>query len=204
MEKTRRFTPLTFFHLILMLLSMAASIFTVVSIVSGMVSPQYRMYFDTLGGYISIFAIFNLVNALAFICGIIYAWKGYTKQAAGYYKAFILLTMLAAVVLAVLNYMNQGFGTGTVLMIIRIIILAVLAFGKDLGKKRTWMLFWVLVAVDFLYSIISYMFPGALDVTDNVMTVFRMESLFSRLIMDVTIALAIRGKYVDKEARGTK
>lgn len=203
MEKTRKITPLTYCHLIAMALLMLVSVYVVFSIVTGMVSPQYRPYYESFGTYVSVFAIWNLLNALALICGIIYLWRGYTKAAANYYKAFIVLLMLAGVVLAVLNYINQGLGSGTIMMILKIIILAVLAFGKDLGKGKTWMLFCVLVILDIMFGIVSYMFPSALDATANDLMGLRLAVTFSGLIMDLTIALAIRGKYADKDARGT-
>lgn len=203
MEKTRRSTPLMFCHMAVMVLLMMVSIYLLFSIVSGIVAPQFREYYDTFGPYISIFAVWNFVNVLALICGIIYLRRGYTKAAANYYKAFILLLMLASVVLAVLNYINQGLGSGTIMMLIKIIILAVLAFGKDLGKAKTWLLFSVLVIIDIMFGIVSYMFPGSLEVTANDLTWIRSAVLFSRLIMDLTIAFAIRGKYADKDARGT-
>lgn len=203
MVKTRKNTALMFCHLAVMVLLMMVSIYLVFSIVSGIVAPQFRVYYDTFGSYIGIFAIWNFVNALALICGIIYLRRGYTKAAANYYKAFILLLMLASVVLAVLNYINQGLGSGTIMMLIKIIILAVLTFGRDLGKTKTWLLFTVLVILDILFGIVSYMYPGSVEMTANDLTGIRLAVLFSRLIMDLTIAFAIRGKYEDKDARGT-
>lgn len=76
---------------------------------------------------------------------------------------------------------------------VRIVILLLIAFGKDLGKRNTWILFYIVLAIDLLY--------GILFVPHKYLVLLIIVGVIGKLVIDGTIGLAIRGKYADKEAR---
>ena len=143
----------------------------------------------------------TLVVVLMLITGILYLVHGYKKNAAVYYLAFILLLVLVNVLVVLIDVLYTQM---TPLIIIKcilysakIIVLLIMAFGKNLGKKMTWTLLYVVVALDIAGMIVMliYMFQNGFD--------FAMIGVVAAIVADVTIGLAIRGKYEDKESRGS-
>ena len=151
--------------------------------------------------------ILNLVNVIALSAGITYILERYGKRAASVYKAFMLLTAVSCVFYAItavsrMNAAELSVGAASVFlrtilpMALKLILLLVLAFGKDLGKRNTWIVFGVILVLDVIYSVL-WIIPGE-------QALVRVTTIFARLAMTGTIGLAIRGKYADKDARGTK
>ncbi len=155
-------------------------------------------------------SIMSILEIVALIVGILYLVSCYSKSAAGFYKAFLTISALSAAVaiFSIVLSMQAGnvldgavIGSNSVnftrilLHICQVVILLLLAFGKDLGKHRTWIFFGVLLAVDVMISIMSLFYAPSFLIT-------LLRSL-THLLMTGTIGLAIKGKYDDKDARGT-
>ena len=138
-------------------------------------------------------ALMQVVIFLSQLCGLIYVRKGYQKGAAVYFKAFIMLTAIADVILVITTSSSRGFHIDSVMICVRIVILLLIAFGKDLGKRNTWILFYIVLAIDLLY--------GILFVPHKYLVLLIIVGVIGKLVIDGTIGLAIRGKYADKEAR---
>ena len=190
-------SPLKFIHLSLMVILMFCSSFSTV------------MFFTrneaAVAGKGEMEVILNgcstMVVVLMLITGILYLVHGYKKNAAVYYLAFILLLGLVNVLVVLIDVL---YTQKTPLIIIKcilysakIIVLLIMAFGKNLGKKMTWTLLYVVVALDIAGMIVMliYMFQNGFD--------FALMGVVAAIVADVTIGLAIRGKYQDKESRGS-
>ncbi len=190
-------SPLKILHLALMVILMFGSSFSTV------------MFFTrneaAVAGKGEMEVILNgcstMVVVLMLITGILYLVHGYKKNAAVYYLAFILLLGLVNVLVVLIDVLYTQM---TPLIIIKcivysakIIVLLIMAFGKNLGKKMTWTLLYVVVALDIAGMIVMllYMFQNGFD--------FAMIGVVAAIVADVTIGLAIRGKYEDKESRGS-
>lgn len=190
-------SPLKFIHLALMVILMFCSSFSTV------------MFFTrneaAVAGKGEMEVILNgcstLVVVLMLITGILYLIRGYKKNAAVYYLAFILLLVLVNVLVVLIDVL---YTQKTPLIIIKCIlysaksiVLLIMAFGKNLGKKMTWTLLYVVVALDIAGMIVMliYMFQNGFD--------FALMGVVAAIVADVTIGLAIRGKYEDKESRGS-
>ena len=190
-------SPLKLLHLALMVILMFGSSFSTV------------MFFTrneaAVAGKGEMEVILNgcstMVVVLMLITGILYLVHGYKKNAAVYYLAFILLLVLVNVLVVLIDVLYTQM---TPLIIIKcilysakIIVLLIMAFGKNLGKKMTWTLLYVVVALDIAGMIVMliYMFQNGFD--------FAMIGVVAAIVADVTIGLAIRGKYEDKESRGS-
>ena len=178
------------------------------------------MMCGTIGGAINFIVSFtnsaatkeklsNITNTvlMAFIlsmlaCGVVYLLKGYNKQAAPYYKAFLLLHVG---VCALTIIVDLCFYKVTPLLIcicvltaLKGIDLLILTFGKDLGKQKTWTLFYVILSIDIIALILAVI---------NMINVgfdFSFTGYVTGLIADGTIGLAVMGKYKNKESRGSK
>ena len=145
--------------------------------------------------------VFLMMLILAMlIVGTLYLLRGYTKQAAVYYKLFLLLNVA---VNALTIIIDLCFYRVTVWMVIisvlnacKIIVLLLLGFGKDLGEQKTWAIFYMLMAVDGLKLVLAIV--NMLGIGFD----FSFMGYVTALIADGTIGLAIRGKYENKKARG--
>lgn len=190
-------SPLKILHLALMVILMFGSSFATVMFFTrneAAVAGKGEMEV-ILNGCVT------LVVVLMLITGILYLVHGYKKNAAVYYLAFILLLVLVNLFVVLIDVL---YTQKTPLIIIKcilysakIIVLLIMAFGKNLGKKMTWTLLYVVVALDIAGMIVMliYMFQTGFD--------FALIGVFAAIVADVTMGLAIRGKYEDKESRGS-
>ena len=110
-------------------------------------------------------------------------------------QAFLVLVLIANVFpIITMFYYNMNI-VELCLACIKIIALLILIFGKDLGKKKTWIVFSIYFIAELLV--------GVVVITDGSIAVFRIICSISRLLLAGTIALAIMGKYRDKDQRET-
>ena len=193
--KEKKFTPLMWFHLGLMVFMIIASIVLLVMLMTNMIDFSKEFIADETGIQKYLYSAVLLFNILAHYCCIMYLWNGYTKEAAKFYRAFMILLTISNIFIAVASELAFGFGLSPVLSLVKIILLLVLTFGQNLGKKETWNAFWIILAVDFVFGIII-LYPHVFSAT-------RVVSVLNRLTAANTIGLAVKGKYDDKDARGT-
>ena len=145
--------------------------------------------------------IFLMLAVLAMlIVGTLYLLMGYTKRAAVYYKLFLILNVAVCVLTILIDLCFYRVNTWmliiSVLNACKIILLLLLACGKDLGEKKTWMLFYILLAADGIKLVFAIL---------NMISIgfdFSFAGYVTALISDGTIGLAIRGKYENKKSRG--
>lgn len=145
--------------------------------------------------------IFLMLVILAMlIVGTLYLIKGYSKRAAVYYKLFLFLNVAVCVLTIFIDLCFYRANTWmliiSVLNTCKIILLLLLACGKDLGEKKTWSLFYILLAADGIKLVLAIF---------NMISIgfdFSFAGYVTALISDGTIGLAIRGKYENKKSRG--
>ena len=188
----KKFNTIEILHLILMALMTVATLISIIVIFTGNKTDDFDVFFGSFN-YGVFFA--GIVNIAALVCGIIYVLKGYSKEAAGYYKAFLALVAVYALI-TTFTSINQGIVIRIILKVVKIVLLLVLVFVKDLGKKKTWIIFAVMLAVDICVPFIAIDKQHFLG--------YRLVAHISKFLTDGTIGLAIRGKYIDKDKRGTK
>ena len=193
----KKFSPIMIIHLTLMVLLVLLSLISAALVLTGtgIDSP------DTMKNSMYLYGAENILTAAALVCGIIYLMKGYSKGAAGYYQAFFMLAFAAWLFSLWLTIQTNAFlhyhliAVSLTLSIVWAIAVLILAIGLNLGKRNTWILFIILLAAD---CIMPFLFPEA-----SYFIQVRVVSIISKLALDVTIGLAIKGKYEDKERRGT-
>ena len=191
-------SPVTIFHLIVMFIMMFGTVGGAVNFIIGAAgSETTAALFSNITNIVLMAVILSML-----IMGAIYIIKDYSKQAAVFYKAFLFLHVGVCVLSIIVNLF---FYTVTPLMVIICILYAIkaadlllLVFGKDLGSKKTWILFYVILGLDIASLILSVM---------NMVNVgfdFSFTGYVTALIADGTIGLSVKGKYDNKEARGSR
>ena len=124
------------------------------------------------------------------------------QKAAGYYKAFLLLLCVVVTIDIVMDLicgeMNVWLISKITLYAVKVILLLVLAFWKDLGKKKTFCICYIIFAIDVVGLAMELLYMSE--------TGFYIDPIIgvtAALIADGTIELSVNGKYKDKEMRGS-
>ena len=148
-----------------------------------------------------VLATVNLFYAISLICGYIYAKKGYSKDANKFYKAMMVFYALSTIYPIISYFIQPKITPQFVIFCAKFVILLVLGFGKDLGKKNTWILFYILLALELLTAFITH--NADVSVSQKALGTIINDAV-SRLVSAGLVGLCIEAKYRDKEARGTK
>ena len=85
-----------------------------------------------------------------------------------------------------------------VLYVVKVLVLIGLVFWKDLGKTKTFALAFALLALDIVSVALWIVY--LLGTSFN----FSIIGGIAALVADITVLLAVKGKYKDKEERGSK
>ena len=198
MIKMQKKGSVTVFHLVMMFLMMF-----------GTIGGAVKFIIDAVGSETSSALLSNITNivlmAVIFsmlMMGAVYIIKDYSKQASVFYKAFLFLHVGVCVLSIIVNLV---YYTVNPLMIAICILygfkaldILILVFWKDLGQKRTWILFYVILGLDIVALILAVI---------NMVNIgfdFSFTGYVTALIADGTIGLSVRGKYENKASRGSK
>ena len=171
-----------------------AGVFNTILIVITIILQIYLMFVE---GFKPALQPYNYVMIIASIFGLIYAFYGYKKHAAKYYKAFIFLALIAFVLSAISFVPNfSQWKIGTCLAFVRIIPIALLGFIKDFGKKNS------LICAYVAFVCSSIIFISAIMQNDYILARIAL-GLIQVLISAITIVF-VEAKYADKASRGAK
>ncbi len=188
----------TKFHLIMMFLMMFGTIGGTVNFIIGAFNSETST--AVLSNITNIVLMAVILSML--IMGAVYIIKDYSKPAAVFYKAFMFLHVGVCVLSIIINLcfytVNPLMITICILYAFKAIDLMILVFWKDLGKKKTWILFYVILGLDIAALILAVI---------NMVNIgfdFSFTGYVTALIADGTIGLSVKGKYENKEARGSK
>ena len=132
----------------------------------GTIGGAVKFIIDAVGSETSSALLSNITNivmmAVIFsmlIMGAVYIIKDYSKQASVFYKAFLFLNVGVCVLSIIVNLV---YYTVNPLMIAICILygfkaldILILVFWKDLGQKRTWILFYVILGLDIVALILA-------------------------------------------------
>ena len=192
----KKFSPVMIVHLILMVAMACGTIGGAVNFVIGAVNATTGMErFSNLTNVLLMVLILAML-----VVGTVYLLQAYGKQAANYYKAFMLIHVG---VCALTIFVDLFFYQVTALLIIicalnaiKLLALIALTFVKDLGSQKTWMLFYVVLAMDIIQLVLAIINMAGIGFD------FSFTGYVTALVADGTIGLAIRGKYQDKRSRG--
>ena len=144
----------------------------------------------------------HLISLTAIIFGFIYVWNFYGKNVAVFYEFFFLF-LSTSLGLRIMNSVLTGVPLFVALLdFVALLSTILLAIGRDLGKKNSWIIFGIHFTAELfviLYSMIKGYSGAPADMFEYPVSV----AVISFVVLS-TIALIIHGKYSDKEARHRK
>ena len=149
------------------------------------------------------FALTCLAFALAMICGFIYANKDYSKPAHRYYKAMMCFYAFSAFIPIIAVFSVFSFNPVLLISITKFVLLLILGFGKDLGKKNTWIIFYIVLVLELLFSPALDAISAASSTAVPISVGYSIPATLSRLVIVGMFGLCVEAKYRDKDARGT-
>lgn len=192
----KKLGTITIVHLIIMMILSVGTIGAAVHFFVDFMKTDGMARFSNLSNIVLMATIFAML-----VTGILYLLKHYSKQAAGFYKAFLIIhiAVCALTIFVDLSFytVNAFMAAISVLNGCKIVVLALLAFWKNLGRDRTWTLFYILLALDAVKLVLAAANMAGIGFD------FSFTGYVTALIADGTIGLAVKGKYQDKDARGT-
>ena len=195
-KAVKKSSPLKIAHLVLMIAMACGTVGAAVNFIVGYHNASANT--ERLSNLMNVFLMAFILAMLVF--GAMYLMKGYATQAANDHTAFMILHII---VCALTIYIDLSFYKVNALMIAisvvnacKAVLLLILAFGKDIGRSRTWILFYILLALDIVKLVFAIINMA------NIGFDFSFLGYVTALIADGTIGLAIKGKYEDKSARG--
>ena len=189
--ENKKLLPLKIVHFILMV---AAFVLCVVALLNGGTG-------NAGSGAGPIIAMCCFINALILITVFLYMFMGYGKKVAPFYRAFMIMLIveniisLAYVMSSVQPPIYYSFS-----YIIALVMTDILAFSKDLGKKKTY----VTAAILLICRAALLVFDSCKVVTYGEWQFSFISTDISFLLLAGTAILMVAGKYLDKDARGTK
>lgn len=149
------------------------------------------------------FMIDNCLKMFSVICGLIYAISGYKKNAAKYYKAFMILQLCTRIFDLsndiYFTSLSDAYGSSyftTVFKSIIVICVAILAFAKDFGKKKSLIVVYVSLICD------AAVLVRVLTTYSNSMGDVAMALAY--FVLGAITAVFVDAKYIDKASRGAK
>ena len=126
------------------------------------------------------------------VSSVIYLVKGGKKEAAFFYKLSVALIAASACAGAVSELGMAGFNAAFAVMIVKSALLFVLAFVPNLGVKKSWVIYALVLAADIAACFILKVPAGGLGA---------IAATVLRLVVTGTVGLAIVVKYNDKAQR---
>lgn len=194
----KKLTTASIIHLVLMGLLSICDIIAIITFIICLSSAAPGT--EKIGIWVNIVMMLTIMAMIA--SGVIYSLHNYEKSAANFYKAFLLLNVVVSLLTITIDVFFSKTDILTIFKSvvygIKALLLLTLALWKDLGENKTWIIYcaiWFLDITVFMLVIIK-MAMTSFDVS--------LMSVLTALISDIVMGIAIRGKYLDKEARGSK
>ena len=144
-----------------------------------------------------IFILLSVLEGLiACAAATAYALLGYKKDAAKFYKIFMVMYALSALLSALPCFLSgQGGIIDKVAAILTVIGALILAFVKDLGEQKT------LIIADILAILYAVVFIYKIFTAENFF--MDAQASFTGLVLSILAIIFIKGKYIDKHSRGS-
>lgn len=158
--------------------------------------------------HVPISVMTSCISILCCVMATQYALKGYRKDAARYYKFFMIILFVffqfrnCEITLRGQNPIDSGVSVGWVSLCAALAL--VLGLASDLGKKKSLTLAWIMVAVTIMVLFIEVpRNPGVIRGGDYIGTVITFRASSDCFLSQAALAMTV-AKYQNKTARGTK
>lgn len=155
----------------------------------------------TKSNVVAVEYIQTVIYLIAILSGFLYAFNQYKKNAAKYYKGFMLLFCLESLLIVIFDLIlskSQGATSSIsgVLSTVVCVNLFTLSFAKDLGKKNSLGFAFSVLGVSLINSIrLLVLYPNHFTIVGRAIT---------DIALACVVCLFVIEKYADKAERGTK
>lgn len=184
----KKFVPFKIIHLFLVLCALAINAI-------GMIADNSAF------GNSPLTIVDGVLCELALVIGFIYIAFGYKKNAAIFYKLFMVATVAVAIIEAVniITLISVPVYVAFIYLI-ALVILTTLAVATDFGELRTTLFAIALMVLRMALIVLSF------NVIKQMPTALMgfIGNDIAMLFLTATLCLMVYGKYIDKESRGTK
>lgn len=147
----------------------------------------------------------NLLTIIALVFSLVYLFKEYKKSAHVSYKAFLCIYLVIWILEVISSFVFVDvLIINKVLLILELIVLFILTFTKNLGKKNSKLLASALIILNVCIALVV-LFAGLykgyspLPIVVNVLSGY-----LSYILLSSTTYIMVTGKYIDKDSRGAK
>lgn len=146
----------------------------------------------------------TIICCIALLYGVYYSLGGYKKNAASYYKAFMVMYLISSIFSLISNIEKLiqenilGFNLKTIIgfsSVLIIICLFVLSFVKDLKKTKSTIISYLLLIINVVKLVFSLIYSNS---------IIYIASDVSNLLLAIILCVFVSVKYIDKENRGTE
>ena len=138
---------------------------------------------------------------LALVSGFIFIVNGYKKNAAAYYKGYVLILLIAEAITTCVAITYDASYLIKFARIAAVILFTILAVGKDLGKRKS-----IIISVALLVIEIAIL-ANTIVLILPYLSATSIPYLFDpigHVILAITTIFMVCGKYIDKDSRGAK
>ena len=148
--------------------------------------------------------LLDVLRLAAFVCAIIYGFKGYSKKASSYFKTYVwsLIVYFAGSIIVLINALVKGVeGAGStlnssiinaVILVLQLVSLCMLA-GKDLGEKNSNICVIIPIVCQLVFIVLCRNINPSLSI-----------QLGTSIIPLLMLYVMIYAKYKAKKARSSK
>lgn len=185
--ENKKYLPLKLIHVALMAIALMISVISMVKVLQTNTNESDSLYYFLV----------NITKILALLSGIYYIVNGYKKADANYYKMFVFFLLAYEIVFDANNMLVGSDLLRAYSMLISLVLIAVLAVGKNLGKRNTFIyagVVFVCKVINCVTDIKSYLAVSSIDLMS-------LSYLLSNIILALTIIFMAVGKYIDKAQR---
>ena len=189
--KVNKYLPVQIIHFLLLLAGIALQLVTIICYFEqGMVLNH----------------ISTIINIVALGAGVAYTVLGYKKNAAVFYKIFMWLYAISAVITYTSMIINPAGDSATLAVVltkfISLGLIVLLAGAKDYGVVKSNIISIALLAL-WTYELIScVIFVDKFSELNMFVPI--LFNAIGQFVLASTAALMVCGKYIDKKARGAK
>lgn len=195
-------------HAVLLMIGFVESIRELIILVTAN-NLGYENYLIDFSNSASTYNLLVIIDEIlvivAFAFSLIYMLKEYRKSAHISYKIFLCIYLAIWTLETISAFVFADAPTvNKVITIAQLIVLAILAFAKNLGKKNSKSLATILIVLTICIMIaLFYDFINkGYSLSPIIVNVISGYLLF--VLLSTTAYIMVTGKYIDKESRGAK
>lgn len=188
--ENKKYLPLKIVHLIFIVLGLGFFVYTLFGLQNDFSNTKDAVFVG----------IHNVATICALISGFLYLVHGYKKNAAAYFKGYVWILLINEIFTVIWNNEIAGSYYLKFIWTISLVLLTILTVGKDLGKTKSFTVAGLFLVGKLIFLIYFLSKMQALGSSG----IYLVLGAAGQIVLAITTALMVCGKYLDKAERGTK